>query len=138
MNKRLKKLDGMRLAFDFATTTKRPDGCFPVAVSSINPVPAGLACSTEVSLNGKRITISVKDLDGIRSLGRGQFGAVEEMIERQTGCVFAVKRIAITTDNPERPKLLNDLNVSMRSSKCPYVVTSYGALSHEDMRISRF
>lgn len=33
-------------------------------------------------------------------------------------------------ETPDRSRILNDWNVSMRTSNCPYAVVSYGALSN--------
>ncbi|KAF2879086.1 hypothetical protein ILUMI_27095 [Ignelater luminosus] len=44
---------------------------------------------------------------------------------------MAVKRIAATVNTQEQKRLLMDLDISMRSSDCPYTVQFYGALFRE-------
>ncbi|KAJ9577628.1 hypothetical protein L9F63_005815 [Diploptera punctata] len=45
-----------------------------------------------------------------------------------SGTIMAVKRIAATVNTQEQKRLLMDLDISMRSSDCPYTVQFYGAL----------
>lgn len=44
---------------------------------------------------------------------------------------MAVKRITATVNSVEQKRLLMDLDISMRSSDCPYTVHFYGALFRE-------
>lgn len=44
---------------------------------------------------------------------------------------MAVKRIAATVNTQEQKRLLMDLDISMRSSDCPFTVHFYGALFRE-------
>ncbi|KAK0078315.1 hypothetical protein PV325_002682 [Microctonus aethiopoides] len=53
------------------------------------------------------------------------------MRHKQTGTIMAVKRIAATVNTREQKQLLMDLDISMRSSDCPYTVQFYGALFRE-------
>ncbi|XP_021935684.1 dual specificity mitogen-activated protein kinase kinase 6 isoform X2 [Zootermopsis nevadensis] len=48
-----------------------------------------------------------------------------------SGTIMAVKRIAATVNTQEQKRLLMDLDISMRSSDCPYTVQFYGALFRE-------
>ena len=47
------------------------------------------------------------------------------------GKVMAVKRIRSTVDEKEQKQLLMDLEVVMKSSDCPFIVTFYGAIFQE-------
>lgn len=49
----------------------------------------------------------------------------------KTDTVMAVKRIAATVNTQEQKRLLMDLDISMRSSDCPFTVHFYGALFRE-------
>lgn len=74
------------------------------------------------------------DADGLEKicdLGRGAYGIVEKMRHVQSGTVMAVKRITATVNTQEQKRLLMDLDISMRSSACPYTVHFYGALFRE-------
>ncbi|KAG5338662.1 MP2K3 kinase, partial [Acromyrmex heyeri] len=53
------------------------------------------------------------------------------MRHKQSGTIMAVKRIAATVNTQEQKRLLMDLDISMRSSACPYTVQFYGALFRE-------
>ena len=44
---------------------------------------------------------------------------------------MAVKRIRSTVDEKEQKQLLMDLEVVMKSSDCPFIVTFYGAIFQE-------
>lgn len=72
-----------------------------------------------------------EDLQDLGEIGRGAFGAVNQMVHRQTSTVMAVKRIRSTVDEKEQKQLLMDLEVVMRSNECPYIVQFYGALFKE-------
>lgn len=75
--------------------------------------------------------VEADDLELICDLGRGAYGIVEKMKHRQSGTVMAVKRITATVNSQEQKRLLMDLDISMRSSDCPYTVQFYGALFRE-------
>lgn len=45
--------------------------------------------------------------------------------------LFLSQRIAATVNTQEQKRLLMDLDISMRSSDCPYTVQFYGALFRE-------
>jgi mitogen-activated protein kinase kinase 3 len=70
-------------------------------------------------------------LEKIADLGRGAYGIVEKMRHVPSGTIMAVKRIAATVNTQEQKRLLTDLDISMRSSDCPYTVQFYGALFRE-------
>lgn len=71
------------------------------------------------------------DLEKIGDLGRGAYGVVEKMKHIPSGTIMAVKRITATVNTQEQKRLLMDLDISMRSSDCPYTVQFYGALFRE-------
>lgn len=61
--------------------------------------------------------------------GRGEYARVHRMYHAPSNCEFAVKRLPFEVETSDRSRILNDWNVSMRTSTCPYAVLSYGALS---------
>lgn len=71
------------------------------------------------------------DLTDEGEIGRGAFGAVNQMKFNRTGTVMAVKRIRSTVDEKEQKQLLMDLEVVMKSNDCNTIVTFYGALFKE-------
>lgn len=75
--------------------------------------------------------VEADDLEKICDLGRGAYGFVEKMRHIPSGTIMAVKRIAATVNTQEQKRLLMDLDISMRSSDCPYTVQFYGALFRE-------
>lgn len=70
-------------------------------------------------------------MEKICDLGRGAYGYVEKMKHIPSGTIMAVKRIAATVNSQEQKRLLMDLDISMRSSDCPYTVQFYGAMFRE-------
>ena len=63
--------------------------------------------------------------------GRGAYGVVEKMKHKQTETILAVKRITATVNSVEQRRMLMDLDISMRSSDCPFTVHFYGAMFRE-------
>lgn len=61
--------------------------------------------------------------------GRGEYARVHRMYHAPSKSQFAVKRLPFEVETSDRSRILNDWNVSMRTSTCPYAVLSYGALS---------
>lgn len=87
--------------------------------------------STTIQIGDRTFEIDADSLEKICDLGRGAYGIVEKMRHEQTGTVMAVKRITATVNRKEQKRLLMDLDISMRSSDCPYTVHFYGALFRE-------
>lgn len=71
------------------------------------------------------------DMGDLGEIGRGNFGTVNKMIFKKGNKVMAVKRIRSTVDEREQKELLMDLEVVMKSSDCPCIVTFYGAIFKE-------
>lgn len=93
--------------------------------------PRNLDSSTTIQIGDRTFEIDADSLEKICDLGRGAYGIVEKMRHEQTGTVMAVKRITATVNRKEQKRLLMDLDISMRSSDCPYTVHFYGALFRE-------
>lgn len=103
---------------------------------------------TTIQIGDKTFDVDADGLEKIGDLGRGAYGIVEKMRHEQTGTVMAVKRITATVNLKEQKRLLMDLDISMRTSDCPYTVHFYGALFREgdvwicmevmDMSMDRF
>jgi mitogen-activated protein kinase kinase 3 len=93
--------------------------------------PANLDKRTTITIGERTFDVEADDLEKIADLGRGAYGIVEKMRHVPSGTIMAVKRIAATVNTQEQKRLLTDLDISMRSSDCPYTVQFYGALFRE-------
>ncbi|XP_046747199.1 dual specificity mitogen-activated protein kinase kinase 6 isoform X1 [Diprion similis] len=93
--------------------------------------PRNLDKRTTITIGEKTFNVEADDLEVLCVLGRGAYGVVEKMKHKQSGTIMAVKRITATVNTQEQKRLLMDLDVSMRSSACPYTVQFYGALFRE-------
>lgn len=94
-------------------------------------VPENLDKHTTITINDEKFDIEADDLEVICELGRGAYGVVEEMKHKKTGTILAVKRITATVNSVEQRRMLMDLDISMRSSDCPFTVHFYGAMFRE-------
>ncbi|KAK9888014.1 hypothetical protein WA026_000298 [Henosepilachna vigintioctopunctata] len=115
-----------------ALRRKRPD--LKLQVSDEAPPiipPANLDKRTTITIGDKTFDVEADDLEKISDLGRGAYGIVEKMKHIPSGTIMAVKRIAATVNTQEQKRLLTDLDISMRSSDCPYTVQFFGALFRE-------
>lgn len=93
--------------------------------------PRNLDTRTNITIEDRVFEVEADDLEPICELGRGAYGVVEKMRHRSTGTILAVKRIPATFRGDEHKRLIMDLDISMRSSDCPYTVQFYGALFRE-------
>lgn len=93
--------------------------------------PGNLDSRTTITIGDKTFDVEADDLEKIDDLGRGAYGVVEKMRHIPSGTIMAVKRITATVNTQEQKRLLMDLDISMRSSDCPYTVQFYGALFRE-------
>ncbi|XP_023017722.1 dual specificity mitogen-activated protein kinase kinase lic [Leptinotarsa decemlineata] len=93
--------------------------------------PANLDTRTTITIGERTFDVEADDLLKIEDLGRGAYGIVEKMRHIPSGTIMAVKRITATVNTQEQKRLLMDLDISMRSSDCPYTVQFYGALFRE-------
>ncbi|XP_011311023.1 dual specificity mitogen-activated protein kinase kinase 3 [Fopius arisanus] len=104
-------------------------------VSEEAPVPVtpprNLDKRTTITIGEKTFIVEADDLETLCVLGRGAYGVVDKMKHKQSGTIMAVKRITATVNTQEQKRLLMDLDISMRSSDCPYTVQFYGALFRE-------
>ncbi|KAL3273952.1 hypothetical protein HHI36_015375 [Cryptolaemus montrouzieri] len=115
-----------------ALRRKRPD--LKLQVSDETPPlipPANLDKRTTITIGEKTFDVEADDLEKLSDLGRGAYGIVEKMKHIPSGTIMAVKRIAATVNTQEQKRLLTDLDISMRSSDCPYTVQFFGALFRE-------
>lgn len=94
-------------------------------------VPENLDKHTTITINDEKFDIEADDLEVICELGRGAYGVVEKMKHKQTETILAVKRITATVNSVEQRRMLMDLDISMRSSDCPFTVHFYGAMFRE-------
>lgn len=53
------------------------------------------------------------------------------MVQNRNENLIVLQRITATVNTQEEKRLLMDLDISMRSSACPYTVQFYGALFRE-------
>uniref|UniRef100_A0A6M2DWV1 mitogen-activated protein kinase kinase n=1 Tax=Xenopsylla cheopis TaxID=163159 RepID=A0A6M2DWV1_XENCH len=116
-----------------ASRKNRPNLKLQVSDEVPQPVtpPRNLDKSTTITIDDKNFSVAADDLEKICDLGRGAYGIVEKMCHKPSGTVMAVKRITATVNSQEQKRLLMDLDISMRSSDCPYTVHFYGALFRE-------
>ncbi|KAJ8682699.1 hypothetical protein QAD02_018491 [Eretmocerus hayati] len=106
-----------------------------ILVSDETPAPVApprnLDKRTTITIADKTFEVDADDLEMLCTLGRGAYGVVDKMKHVQSGTTMAVKRITATVNTQEQKRLLMDLDISMRSSACPYTVQFYGALFRE-------
>ncbi|KAK3909381.1 Dual specificity mitogen-activated protein kinase kinase 6 [Frankliniella fusca] len=102
----------------------------PEETVAVTP-PRNLDKKTTITIGDRTFVVEADDLEKICDLGRGAYGIVEKMRHIPSQTVMAVKRIAATVNTKEQKRLLMDLDISMRSSDCPYTVQFYGALFRE-------
>ena len=93
--------------------------------------PRNLDSRATIQIGDQTFEVDADKLEKICDLGRGAYGIVEKMRHVETGQIMAVKRITATVNRQEQKRLLMDLDISMRSSDCPYTVHFYGALFRE-------
>ncbi|XP_033215430.1 dual specificity mitogen-activated protein kinase kinase 6 [Belonocnema kinseyi] len=114
---------------------KRPKKNLKLQVSTEAPAPLtpprNLDKRTTITIDEKTFVVEADDLETLCVLGRGAYGVVDKMKHKQSGTIMAVKRITMTVNTQEEKRLLMDLDISMRSSACPYTVEFYGALFRE-------
>ncbi|XP_014220761.1 dual specificity mitogen-activated protein kinase kinase 6 [Trichogramma pretiosum] len=84
-----------------------------------------------IEVGDKKFEVHADDLDIICNLGSGAYGIVDKMKHKLSGTTMAVKRIPVSYNQLEEKRLLMDLDITMRSSACPYTVQFYGALFRE-------
>ena len=122
-------------------------------------IPRDLDSRTTITIESQNFEIAADDLEVQCVLGRGAYGVVEKVKHKPTGTVLAVKvswvihrlrirksilesslftlqlfffqRITATVNDIETKRLLMDLDISMRTSACPYTVHFYGAMFRE-------
>jgi len=105
---------------------------FPICQTpEMVPVPENLDKQITITIDEQQLDIEADDLEVICELGRGAYGVVEKMKHKQSETILAVKRITATVNNVEQRRMLMDLDISMRSSDCPFTVHFYGAMFRE-------
>lgn len=78
------------------------------------------------------ILISPDSLVVSEQLGRGQYGIVDKVYHQESGCHFAVKRVALRPgDTNEQTRLLMDVDILVKSTECKNIIKFYGALLWE-------
>ena len=85
----------------------------------------------KLKFDGMEQDFRAEDMGDLGEIGRGNFGTVNKMTFRKANKVMAVKRIRSTVDEREQKELLMDLEVVMKSSDCPFIVTFFGAIFKE-------
>ena len=85
----------------------------------------------KLKFEGMEHDFRAEDMGDLGEIGRGNFGTVNKMVFKKTNKVMAVKRIRSTVDEREQKELLMDLEVVMKSSDCPCIVTFFGAIFKE-------
>ncbi|VDL19788.1 unnamed protein product [Hymenolepis diminuta] len=113
------------LPLNLGETRRVPGIILPVEIGPSTQ----LSNQTDVIINGHKVTIEARDMEVKEELGRGEYARVHRMYHAPSKSQFAVKRLPFEVETSDRSRILNDWNVSMRTSTCPYAVLSYGALS---------
>ncbi|XP_064595662.1 dual specificity mitogen-activated protein kinase kinase 6-like isoform X2 [Liolophura sinensis] len=115
------------------TPRKRPTPFNLRDVPPASPVPPrpGMDSRATIVVDGQTFDCEANDLKTLCVLGRGAYGVVEKVQHRPSNTILAVKRITATVNSEEQKRLLMDLDVSMRTGQCPYMVRFYGALFRE-------
>lgn len=91
-----------------------------------------LDSTVEVNVgDGKNILISPESLIVMKQLGRGQYGIVEKVYHQQSECYFAVKRVALKPGDDDRTRLLMDVDILVKGTKCENIIKFFGALIWE-------
>lgn len=92
-----------------------------------------LDSTVKVTVGDSRdILISPDSLIVTKQLGRGQYGIVERVLHQATGYQFAIKRVALMSDdNNERRRLLMDVDILVKGTECKNIIKFYGALIWE-------
>uniref|UniRef100_A0A8C4HI07 mitogen-activated protein kinase kinase n=1 Tax=Dicentrarchus labrax TaxID=13489 RepID=A0A8C4HI07_DICLA len=93
--------------------------------------PRDLDSKACVTIGDQNFVVKADDLEQIAELGRGAYGVVDKMRHVPSGVIMAVKRIRATVNTLEQKRLLMDLDISMRTVDCFFIVTFYGALFRE-------
>ena len=115
-----------------ANARKNP-GLPKLKIPSPNPIPPNICLDKEmiIVINGQEVNVASYDLKFLCVLGSGSYGVVEKVQHVKSGTVLAVKRIIATDNTVETKRWLMDIEVALRSSKCPYTVHFYGAMFHQ-------
>ncbi|KAM3855853.1 LOW QUALITY PROTEIN: dual specificity mitogen-activated protein kinase kinase 3-like [Vipera latastei] len=95
--------------------------------------PRNLDSRTFSTTGKKNFEAEADDLVSISKLGTG--AVVEKEHHMKSNMIMAVKMIRATVNTQEQKGLLVDLDVSMRTVECCYIVTFYGALFRNDVWI---
>ncbi|PAA53024.1 hypothetical protein BOX15_Mlig025343g1, partial [Macrostomum lignano] len=90
-----------------------------------------LADVAAFSVDGVTMTARATDFDSLDELGSGRFGVVDRVIHRDSGCLFARKRIRLSFDQQEHELQQREISVLKRTVECPFVVYFYGAMFHD-------
>ncbi|XP_038066025.1 dual specificity mitogen-activated protein kinase kinase 6-like [Patiria miniata] len=94
--------------------------------------PGNLDNQATLSISGKgNFVVRAEDLTDIAELGKGAYGVVSKVVHTPSSTTMAVKRIRAQVNKLEDKRILMDMDVSMRSSDCPWTVEFYGALFQE-------
>lgn len=130
----------------------------PVAPDPAPRPPVNLDDKCVMTFNNVQYEVRAEDLIKIKELGRGGYGVVETMRHPKSDTIIAVKvnklrhalsqsfviigntklvffnnfqRIHVSLNNEEQKRMLIELNASMQSGNCPYMVKFYGAMFRE-------
>ncbi|PAA64862.1 hypothetical protein BOX15_Mlig003250g1, partial [Macrostomum lignano] len=70
-----------------------------------------LADVAAFSVDGVTMTARATDFDSLDELGSGRFGVVDRVIHRDSGCLFARKRIRLSFDQQEHELQQREISV---------------------------
>ena len=101
-----------------ANAKARAIGTIPILRQQIDWVGGYSKCLYLMTFSSTQYFLQLEDED-----------KVNKMVFKKSNKVMAVKRIRSTVDEREQKELLMDLEVVMKSSDCPCIVTFFGAIN---------
>ncbi|CAD5111424.1 DgyrCDS732 [Dimorphilus gyrociliatus] len=116
----LQKLDPVN---DRVTTTPSPE--------HLDAIMRNLGSEARIHVDNEEIVLHADNLQTIQNLGRGAYGHVDLVRDRQSGKSFAVKRMTLASFEEGQRRTLMEVYVAAQSKDCPYTVNFYGAMSLE-------
>lgn len=116
----LQKLDPVN---DRVNTTTSPE--------HLDAIMRNLGNEVKIHVDNTEIVLHANNLQTIQSLGRGAYGHVDLVRDRESNKTFAVKRMTLASFEEGQRRTLMEVYVAAQSKDCPYTVNFYGAMSLE-------
>uniref|UniRef100_A0A1I8FJP5 mitogen-activated protein kinase kinase n=1 Tax=Macrostomum lignano TaxID=282301 RepID=A0A1I8FJP5_9PLAT len=99
-------------------------------------LPLNFAEAIEAATRAAKLTDTISQSQSLAdvaafSVDGRRFGVVDRVIHRDSGCLFARKRIRLSFDQQEHELQQREISVLKRTVECPFVVYFYGAMFHD-------